>query len=298
MFNMFKKYVAFLCFFLPSAPTRFLYRLCGYHIGKHVMMPLFSYVYADEMTIGNDVDIRRFVYIHVHVLAVGASTIISYGNQIKGDASFTCGDNCFLGIHCLIHCAEDVTLGFYSGLGPRCTIYTHGSFLPVTMGYPAKFAPVVIDDYVWIAMEVTIMAGAHIEGNCIINPGIVIQGRVKSNSIVQLDPKQYAIHDLTRLQKINKKDAAFLHNQIISSFLDSQSASHQHDAGGSSYAIPGRYTFVSLPEKNCIELHIAGERISYDLGQFYADSSRRRIHRDFLSFIRLRHGITLRTRSR
>jgi acetyltransferase-like isoleucine patch superfamily enzyme len=296
--TMFKQFVAILCFFLPSPPTRFLYRLCGFHIGKNVKMPPFSYIYGDKITIGNDVDIRKFVYIHVHELTVGANAIISYGNQIKGDASFTCGDNCFLGIQCLIHCAEDVTLGFYSGLGPRCTIYTHGSFLPVTMGYPAKFAPVVIGDFVWIAMEVTIMAGAHIEGNCIINPGTVIEGRVKSNSIVQLDAKQYEIYDLSRLQKLNKKDAAFFHNQIISSFLNSQSASYQHDAGASSYVVPGRYTFFSLPEKNCIELLIAGEKISYDLGQFYADSSRRPINRDFLSFIRLHHGITLRTRSR
>jgi carbonic anhydrase/acetyltransferase-like protein (isoleucine patch superfamily) len=166
------------------------------------------------------------------------------------------------------------------------------------MGYPVRFAPVVMEDYVWVGMEVTIMPGAHIEKNCIINPGIVIQGRVKSNSIVQLDPKQYETHDLSRLQKIFKKDAAVLHNQIISSFLNSQSESYQHDTGASSYLVPGRYTFVSLPEKNCIELHIAGEKISYDLEQFYTDSSRRPVHKEFLSFIRLHHGITLRTRYR
>ena len=295
---MTKKIMAFLCFFLPSAPTRFLYRLCGFRIGRHVKMPLFSYIYADEMTIGNDVCIRKLVYIHVHILVVGANTIISYGNQIKGDASFSCGDNCFLGIHCLIHCAEDVKLGFYSGLGPRCTVYTHGSFLPVTMGYPKKFAPVVLEDYVWVAMEVTIMPGAHIERNCIINPGVVIQGRIKSDSIVQLDAKQYGVYDLGRLQKISKRDIPYWHHQIISSFLSSQAAPVQHEAGAPSYSVPGRYTFVSRPEANSIELLIAGKRIVYDLGRFYADSSRIRIHKEFLSFVRLHYGLTLRTRGR
>ena len=293
---MLKKLVAGLCFVLPSKPTRILYRLCGHRIGRNVRIPALTFVHAENMTIGNDVTIRRFVYIHVRKLSLGANTIVSYGSQIKGEAGFSCQDNCFLGIHCLIHCLDNVSLGFYSGLGPRCTVYTHGSFLPVTMGYPAKFAPVVMEDHVWIAMEVTVMPGAHIERNCIINPGVVVQGRIRANSILQLDPKQYAVHDLSRLQKISKKDTSYWHHQIISAFLSSQSASYQHDAGAASYSVPGRYTFISRPEMNVIELHIGKGRILYDLDLLCADESRRLIHKKFLAFIRLRHGLTLRTR--
>lgn len=295
---MLKKMVAWLCFILPSRPTRFLYRLCGHRIGKNVRIPALSFVHAEEMTIGNDVVIRRFVYICVRKLSLGASTIVSYGTQIKGEAGFSCEDSCFLGIHCLIHCVENVSLGFYSGLGPRCTVYAHGSFLPVTMGYPAKFAPVVIEDHVWIAMEVTVMPGAHIERNCIINPGVVVQGRIRANSILQLDAKQYGVHDLSRLQKLSKKDIPYWHHQIISAFLNSQAASYQYDAGAASYSIPGRYTFISRPEMNVIELHIGKDRILYDLDLFSVDESRRLIHKKFLAFIRLRHGLTLRTRYR
>jgi acetyltransferase-like isoleucine patch superfamily enzyme len=295
---MLKKMVAWLCFILPSRPTRFLYRLCGHRIGKNVRIPVLSFVHAKEMTIGNDVEIRRFVYICVRKLSLGANTIVSYGTQIKGEAGFSCQDNCFLGVHCLIHCVENVSLGFYSGLGPRCTVYAHGSFLPVTMGYPAKFAPVVIEDHVWIAMEVTVMPGAHVERNCIINPGVVVQGKIRANSIVQLDAKQYGVHDLSRLQKFSKKDTPYWHHQIISAFLDSQAASYQHDTGAASYSVPGRYTFISRPEMNVIELHIGKDRILYDLDLFCVDESRRPIHKKFLAFIRLRHGLTLRTRYR
>ena len=186
---MLKKMVAGLCFVLPASPTRLLYRLCGHRIGRNVRIPALSFVHAEEMTIGNDVHIRRFVYISVRKLSLGANTIVSYGSQIKGEAGFSCQDNCFMGIHFLVHCLENVSLGFYSGLGPRSTVYTHGSFLPVTMGYPVRFAPVVMEDHVWIAMEVTVMPGAHIERNCIINPGGVVQGRIRENSIRQLDPK-------------------------------------------------------------------------------------------------------------
>lgn len=296
--NILKKVVSFLCYLLPSWPTRFLYRLCGYRIGKNTKMPVFSYIFADEMAIGNDVNIRRLVYIRVRRLTVGANTIISYGSQIKGVAGFTCGDNCFIGIHCLIHCAEDVTLGFYSGFGPRSTVYTHGSFLPLTMGYPAKFAPVVLEDFVWVGMEVTIMPGAHIERNCIINPGVVIQGRVKSDSFVQLDAKQYVIHDLSRLQKISKKDTAYWHDRIITTFLNSKSVAFEYDAQAKTYAVPGRFAFVSHPETNSIELLVSGKKIIYDLEHYDVTASRREFHREFLDFIRLYYGLTLRTRYR
>jgi len=261
-------------------------------------MPAFSFVHADTMTLGNDVEIRRFVYIHVRELSLGANTIVSYGSQIKGRAGFSCADNCFIGIHCLIHCEENVSLGFYSGLGPRCTVYTHGSFLPVTMGYPAKFAPVIIEDHVWIAMGVTVMPGALIKRNCIINPGVVVQGRIRENSILQFNPREYSIYDLSRFQRLTKRDVPYWHHQIISAYLSSLGASYQHDAETASYAVPGRCTFISRPNTNSIELHVGRERILYDLEQFYADESRRLIHKKFLSFIRLRYGVTLRTKYR
>ena len=50
------------------------------------------------------------------------------------------------------------------------------------MGYPAKFAPIVIEDFVWIAMEVKIMPGAHIAGNCIINRSASAQRHVRAVS--------------------------------------------------------------------------------------------------------------------
>jgi acetyltransferase-like isoleucine patch superfamily enzyme len=95
----------------------------------------------------------------VRKLSIGDNSIISFGTQIKGEKSFSTKGNNFVGVHCLINCDEDVKLGFYSGLGPRCNVYSHGSFLPVIKGYPAKFETVVLEDYVWVGMAVTI--GGH-----------------------------------------------------------------------------------------------------------------------------------------
>ena len=295
---MIKKIIAFACFILPSGITRALYRLCGHRIGKRVRMPALSFVLAEDIAIGNDVVIRRFVFIKVRRVALGDNTIVSYGCQIKGDAGFSCGANCFLGVHCLVHCLEDVTFGVYSGLGPRCTVYTHGSFLPVTLGYPARFAPVVMEDRVWVAMSVTIMPGTHIESDCIVNPGIVVQGRVKTNSLLQLESSSVSRLDLKRLRLLSRKDPAYWHHRIITDFLNAMSLTFQHDAVAGSYEVPGKLRFVSAPGTNTIELRIGRDRVRYDLDFFVADDSRRAVHRRFLDFVRLRYGLTLRTRYR
>jgi acetyltransferase-like isoleucine patch superfamily enzyme len=295
---MLRLLIAGLCFVLPSRPTRILFRLCGHRIGRNARIPAFSFIHADEMELGDDVDIRRFVYIRVRRLRLRANTIVSYGCQIKGDAGFFCGDSCFLGIHCLVHCVENVTFGAYSGLGPRCTVYTHGSFLPATQGYPVRFAPVVLEDHVWIAMEVTIMPGSHVERNCIINPHVVVQGRVRSNSIIQIDPKSYDVLDLRRLQLIGNKDVAFWHRQIITGFLKSRGLAFNHNERAGAYVVTGRITFVSRPDVNTIEIQIGRKRIAYDLESFVADESRDPIHKKFMAFIRLHFGLTLKTRYR
>ncbi len=294
---MVKKIIAVISFFLPSPCTLFLYRLCGYTIGRNTKLPIFSYIYANIIKLGNDVDIRPLVFINVNELVIGNNTIVSYGTQIKGEGNFLTKDNCFLGPHCIIHCEEDVQFGFYSGLGPRCTIYTHGSFLPVTQGYPAKFEKVIIEDYVWIAMSVCILSGAHIESNCIINPSVVIHSRIKSNSLVQVKPDIYTNMDIQKLCKFSRKSNQVYHERIITEFLTQCNATFEHNTGERIFNVKGSYYFSYDPKTNIITLSLSEKKkIAYDLDNFYVDYSTNKIHKAFLFFLRRKYGLTLRTR--
>lgn len=294
---MVKKIIAVISFFLPSPFTRFLYRLCGYTIGRNTRLPFFSYIYAKTIKLGNDVDIRPLVLISVNELAIGNNSIISFGTQIKGDGNFITKDNCFFGPHCIIHCDEDVIFGFYSGLGARCTIYTHGSFLPVTQGYPAKFGKVIIEDYVWIAMSVCILSGAYIESNCIINPSVVIHSRIKSNSLVQVKPDIYTNMDIKKLCKFSRKSNNVYHERIITEFLTQRKATFKHNTEDRIFNVNDSYYFSYEPEKNAIALSLSKKKkITYDLENFYADYSTNTMHKEFLFFLRRRYGLTLRTR--
>ncbi|MBN1569560.1 MAG: hypothetical protein JXA73_17075 [Acidobacteria bacterium] len=281
---MFKKLISAICVLLPSGPSRLLFRLAGHKIGKNCRLPVFSYVYAEQLELGNDVDIRPFVLINIPQCRIGSSSIVSYGTQIIGGKGFFTKDNCFIGPHCIIHCEENVSLGFYSGLGARCIVYSHGSFLPVTRGYPAKFAEIVIEDYVWIAVGVSFLPGAHVESNCIINAGVVVNSRIPSGTLLQYDAKQVQRLDLNKVTGFAKRSNQHYHKNIIDSFLSGRKLNSCR--------------FESNPESNTVSLYLPGkvQPLSYDFENYYCDNSSNKIHREFLAFLRLRYGINLRTR--
>lgn len=294
---MIKKILSALCFLLPSAVTCAIYRMLGHKIGKNTKIPVFSFVYADEIEIGNDVDIRPLVFIMLKRLCIGNNSIISYGVQIKGNKSFVTRDNCMVGVNSVINCEDDVYIGFYSCFGPKCTVYTHGSFLPVTQGYPAKFEKVVLEDYVWTGMNVTYMPGAYVESDCIINPGVIIKSKIKSGSIVEVNPGVLRVLDLNRLRKFQKKNDLEICEKILVEFFEYSGMNYSQDNVNKQFYADKKHLFKYFSEENRIELCYGKKvKILYDLQNFYTDDSRLKIHKEFLFFLRRRFGITLRTK--
>jgi len=290
------KIAAVLAFFLPSRLTRPLFRLAGHEVGSNTKLPFFSFVCAGKMELGNDVDIRPFVFISVMSLTVGSNTIVSFGSQIKGDKGFHTGDNCFIGPHTIIHCDEDVRFGFYSGVGPRCTIYTHGSFLPVTLGYPAVFASVQLEDFVWTAMGVLFQPGAYVERNCIINSGVVVSGRVPAGTRLQMSPDSVKQIDHVKLLRFSRRPPVYYHQSIIRGFLTAEGETWAENTDQSAFRWAGEWEFRSSPSTDTIELWKNSHMIaSYDLAGFHVTQATDPRHRRFLAYIRRRFGLTLRT---
>ena len=292
---MLKEICSTLSVILPSILTCTIYRLLGYHIGQNAKLSFFSYVHADEIEIGKDVQIRSFVFIRVKKLSIGDNSIISFGTQIKGEKSFLAKGNNFVGVHSLINCEEDVKLGFYSGLGPRCNVYTHGSLLPVIKGYPTKFSTVVLEDYVWVGMAVTLLPGVHIESNCIINPGLVLKSRIKANTLIEFAPAAFRSMDLNRLTIFSKKKNSFdYHKEIITNFATHYQMDFEYNDAKQTFLVSGKYVFKCFPESNVIELLCNGNKnIRYDFSAFSTSYSRQRIHKRFLFFLRRRYGVIL-----
>jgi acetyltransferase-like isoleucine patch superfamily enzyme len=292
-----KRLVSAICFLMPSSISRPLFRLVGHRIGKNTKLSLFSYVYADRLELGNDVDIRPLVLISVAHCIIGNNSIVSFGAQIVGLKGFFTKDNCFIGPHCIIHCAENVSLGFYSGFGARCIIYSHGSFLPVHKGYPAKFAEVVLEDYVWTGIAVIFLPGSHVESNCIINAGVVISSRIPRGTLVQMDPKQFQHIELDKVVRLARRENHYYHQKILSSFLSYKGIDYLNQPDTNWFQSSNGYKFESDPIANIICLHLPNRKqpVLYDLEEYYCDNSSDKIHKAFLFFLRRRFGIILRT---
>ena len=73
-------------------------------------------------------------------VTIGNYTEISSFSVIYGCANFRVGNKCYVGPQTWINVSEDVVMGNGVGIGPRTMIFTHGSFLPYTEGYPVRFA--------------------------------------------------------------------------------------------------------------------------------------------------------------
>lgn len=293
---MIQKMFSALCFLLPSFATRIIFRLLGHKIGKNAKMSIFSFICAAHIELGNDVEIRPLVFIKVRRLIVGSNSIISFGTQIKGDRDFVAKGNNFVGVHCMIHCDEDMKMGFYSGLGPGCVAYTHGSFLPVTEGYPAKFEEIVLEDYVWIGMAVLLLPGAHVESNCVINPGVVLKSTIKSNTLLESSSTSFRALSLKKMQAFLRKKPEDYHEEIIRGFADHHKKACEYDEQSREFTVGKDSTYKCFPEENRIVLAHKNEKVTYDLKEFYTDNSKLKIHREFLFFIRRRFGIILRTK--
>lgn len=294
---MLRRAVAAICFLLPSGPSRVIYRLAGYSIGRNVKLPWLSYVFAEEISLGDDVDIRPLVFINVRRLELGRCTIVSFGVQIVGENDFATGDNCFIGAHSIVHCDEKVRFGFYSGIGPRCMVYTHGSFLPVTLGYPASFAEVVLEDFVWTAMGVMFLPGAHVESECIVNPGVVVSGRVRRGTRLQFGKDSFAQLEQSRLLRFARRPVAYYHHAIIEGFFATLGNTCESIPSGVGYRTSSGVELRTYPETDRLELWRGGVRVAtYWLSDYFADASTDHVHRAFLQFLRRRFGLTLRTR--
>jgi acetyltransferase-like isoleucine patch superfamily enzyme len=154
-----------------------------------------------HISIGDYSAIRPLTVIHCGGdLRIGRYSIISSFTLVYGAAGMWIGDHCYIGPQSLINTEEEVRMGDWSALGARCTVYTHGSFLPYTEGYWVRFAPVVIGNRVWCAAGVFLHPGTTIGDNSFVNSRSVVSGEIPPDSIVEGHPAQ-VVNTMSRMQR-------------------------------------------------------------------------------------------------
>lgn len=181
---------------LPSAEKIDRYRRHGAKIGENVRLDPGAIVLAREIAIGDASSIGADTTIECDTFRTGRLCAIGRRNRIRcrsieiGDALWgkddvtiggggseeagarlVIGDACFLGEGAYLNTGHPVTLGDEVCIGARAMLFTHSHWQSVLEGYVSAFAPVRIEDHVFVGNNafvfpgVTIGAGATVTVN-------------------------------------------------------------------------------------------------------------------------------------
>lgn len=177
-----KKIVMALSTFLPSKIRVLLYRSLGVKIGRNVKISPFSILIADRISIGDYCHIRPFVLVNIGYLEMDTYSIIASLSAIFGDSGLVMEKRSRVGHANLLDCSDEIRLGHYCGLGPRNTLYTHASWLPLTMGYPNLRKPINLGNYVWTGIGVTVFPGTTTGDHIFTHANMVLSGKLEGES--------------------------------------------------------------------------------------------------------------------
>lgn len=149
---------------------------------------------------------------------IGGYSVISNFVLAYGSASLIMGKHCYIGPQSLINADEDVKIGNGSALGPRCMVFTHGSFLPYTEGYWSKLAGVTIGDKVWIAAGVFIHPGVEIGDDVFVNSRSVLTQNVSAGVVVEGFPAKPTISMNKLRRKMTPQRVDTAAGQVLTQF--------------------------------------------------------------------------------
>jgi len=150
---------------------------------------------------GNNVTIGKDLF-HSEGLHIGG------GGMYHPNANFIIGDRCTIHNN-YINICEPVVIGNDVGLSPEVTIITHGFWLSVLNGFPAKFAGVHINNGAIIGYRSLILMGVTIGKNVVLGAGSVVTKDLENNCIYAGNPARFIrevkpLETKERIVKLNK----------------------------------------------------------------------------------------------
>ncbi len=219
-----KRIIQLLSILFPSRFRIFILNRMGHSISRKAKLGWFSILLAKHIDIYEECKIDSFAIITgLDTLSLEQGSAISRFTYISGGKSLILGRRSLIGSRCIVNTGSgDVVFGEYSVLAPRSTIYTHGTFLPVTHGYGAKNKGVIIGNYTWIMQNASIGPGVKIGSNSIVLPGSTIVKGIKDNTVVFDTPIERKTYPIELFKKdLSNEELEELIRSITQSFLSS-----------------------------------------------------------------------------
>ena len=151
--------------------------------------------------VGNNISFGSDLY-HSEGLNIGG------GGHTNPTANFTMGDRCTIHNN-YINLAEEIVVGDDVGFSLDVSVQTHGYWLSVLEGYPAKFAGVSIDEGVIVGFRSVILMGVTIAKNIVIGScSVVTKNLTETYGVYVGNPAKFIkrVVPLSAAEKIKKVD--------------------------------------------------------------------------------------------
>lgn len=233
---------------LPSFLKIWLYRKRGYRIGKNVSIGIGSVIIGNKVEIGDNtkigfldlikstrinidryVTINSFVYIDTENLEIGEDSEIREYVYVAGlktpESTLKIGKRCGIFQYCFLNPTKPIILGNDCGIGGLSKLFTHGSYLSKLEGYPVTFAPITLGNNVWIPWDVFILPGVSIGDNVVIGAGSIINKNIPSNCMAAGNPAKVvkdnfpvALSDQAKLSALEEIFSEFQKHLIHNNF--------------------------------------------------------------------------------
>jgi len=235
------KIINIISIFLPSFIQIPLRKLFGQKIGRGSKIGFGSFVNAKSIQIGNNVKIGNFTVIYAEKIDIGNNTTIKSFSFTKTrviqfreyvhianfafiNSGFMKNSKIIIGNHsrvfpfCWLDTGESIQIGKHVGIGGFTLIFTHSVWTNYLKGGPITYAPVVIEDEVWLPWRVFIMPGVTIGKKSIIGANSLVTKNVIENSLVAGSPAKIIRNNFIKEPSKEEKDKRLI--KVIDDFIE------------------------------------------------------------------------------
>jgi acetyltransferase-like isoleucine patch superfamily enzyme len=127
-----------------------------------------------------------------HKIKIGSNSMLEHNVFIKHDGPFSegisihIGDNTFIGFGSELNITRQINIGNNCMIASGCKFidHDHGKELGQNMNIQTgPEAPIVIEDDVWLGVNVVVLKGVKIEKGAIVAAGAIVNKSIPSNEI-------------------------------------------------------------------------------------------------------------------
>lgn len=114
---------------------------------------------------------------------IGKASFIAKKNFFINPNLLSVGNHSHINQDCIIDARGGITIGDNVSVSHRVNLMT-GSHDMNSPGFVGEFAPIVIDDYVWVGVNSTILQGVHIGKGAVVAAGAIVTKDVPPYTVV------------------------------------------------------------------------------------------------------------------